>query len=734
MDFTVMEMIREIAAECLVEGKTAKIAVEKVSGIRFPQPNYMQYSTYRSLATIWKDRKTELKLKIDGNRGLAAKATNSKSRTNMDKRQLEAFKAARRLVKLEKKRQAQLCLEMQAEERRCKEFYKWELHENLRERRLMREEERDGQALRRAEVKARAAAKSTYAVSAAMTANAQEQTKVTDFDRRRQELKDLAIERRRREEDQAGMIIEDKFGELLREVDRLERQQKQFAAEFGTDMTMAAAGNDADGNDVDDSGVAVRVPSWLKLPDTWDDWDVKKQMNYIKFHGDMRLRQKVIEDKAELDEIRIEKLEDKSWREFMTQLSIYQQKSMEAELDTITLEEETKEAEAELLDLQDNIRRVSLYCRNKGEEELKARTELRNKQELARRRDQELKEAADWVELCQNRAKNRDKVKRKITSDCQWMDANSIAGFHQRFRTELLRKRLYDEYFRRTVCWIANRAEIIATERRLFGLQERLSVNKEALEDRIAAMKRVWRSLQRKDLMRMRRSVLNQQVFPRHRRHLLLEKFSGWVRYYYWNRGHKEAFTMKYEIIKRQIDIDRKFKQQLNPSTRSPDPSSVAIPTPLQNLKSRPIQCKLCSTLYLESQNTSIACNYHSDVFGLFCPRSCSNPGLSPVCSAHRIRRWKCCDATKADAVGCSRRYHCPPDIDPVHEKIMNLVKEREHTYSHRVDDQLQLARKNNWQGQLHAVRQDQVYVMEENIKISREKIARFQDTLKLIS
>jgi ABC-type Fe3+-hydroxamate transport system substrate-binding protein len=64
----------------------------------------------------------------------------------------------------------------------------------------------------------------------------------------------------------------------------------------------------------------------------------------------------------------------------------------------------------------------------------------------------------------------------------------------------------------------------------------------------------------------------------------------------------------------------------------------------------------------------------------------------------------------------------------------MNLVKEREHTYSHRVDDQLQLARKNNWQGQLHAVRQDQVYVMEENIKISREKIARFQDTLKLIS
>jgi hypothetical protein len=97
------------------------------------------------------------------------------------------------------------------------------------------------------------------------------------------------------------------------------------------------------------------------------------------------------------------------------------------------------------------------------------------------------------VELCLRRAKNRDKVKRKITENCVFVDSNAISGFHQRFQTELLRKRLYEDYFRRTIYWIMNRAEVIATERKLFTLQERLSVNRECLDDHILAMKRVWR-------------------------------------------------------------------------------------------------------------------------------------------------------------------------------------------------------------------------------------------------
>ena len=53
------------------------------------------------------------------------------------------------------------------------------------------------------------------------------------YERRRQELKDLTIERRRREEDRAMMIIEDQDGKLLRDIDKIERQRALYKKEFG---------------------------------------------------------------------------------------------------------------------------------------------------------------------------------------------------------------------------------------------------------------------------------------------------------------------------------------------------------------------------------------------------------------------------------------------------------------------------------------------------------------------
>ena len=51
---------------------------------------------------------------------------------------------------------------------------------------------------------------------------------LSSYDRRRLELKELTLERRRREEDRAHMIIEDKLGEALREFDRQERQRRKW--------------------------------------------------------------------------------------------------------------------------------------------------------------------------------------------------------------------------------------------------------------------------------------------------------------------------------------------------------------------------------------------------------------------------------------------------------------------------------------------------------------------------
>ena len=192
---------------------------------------------------------------------------------------------------------------------------------------------------------------------------------------------------------------------------------------------------------------------------------------------------------------------------------------------------------------------------------------------------------------------------------------------------------------------------------------------------------------------------------------------------------------MKYEILKRKIDIERQFKEQLALPTaeknRTNSKSEFTLAFDAHNQRS--VQCKLCLNFYLESQNHSISCEYHSDVFGLFCPRSCPSPGLSAMCSAHRIRRWKCCDSTKADAIGCCRRYHVPVDSDPVYEKILEKVSKREIANANQVDELLQVSRRANWVSQLQSVRFNQLTKAEDAVSLDRSKIAKYGNDPLLI-
>jgi hypothetical protein len=58
------EVIFEIATESLKEGHVAKLSAEVISGIFFPTPVWMQYTTYCLLRDMWKQRKVELKNQI----------------------------------------------------------------------------------------------------------------------------------------------------------------------------------------------------------------------------------------------------------------------------------------------------------------------------------------------------------------------------------------------------------------------------------------------------------------------------------------------------------------------------------------------------------------------------------------------------------------------------------------------------------------------------------------------
>jgi hypothetical protein len=74
IESTIGDMIVDVCREALVEGRNAKVAAERASGILFPNPVYMQHGTYELLAEIHKSRKEHLRVQIEVNRGLVSKS------------------------------------------------------------------------------------------------------------------------------------------------------------------------------------------------------------------------------------------------------------------------------------------------------------------------------------------------------------------------------------------------------------------------------------------------------------------------------------------------------------------------------------------------------------------------------------------------------------------------------------------------------------------------------------
>ena len=64
---TVDIIIREVVNEAMEEGLRAKFTAENISGIRFPDPEWMQYDMYATLAASWRRRKEFLRIQVLGN-------------------------------------------------------------------------------------------------------------------------------------------------------------------------------------------------------------------------------------------------------------------------------------------------------------------------------------------------------------------------------------------------------------------------------------------------------------------------------------------------------------------------------------------------------------------------------------------------------------------------------------------------------------------------------------------
>ena len=738
---TVTVMIREIAEEGVSEGRIAKISAEKHSALYIPQPAWMQYATYFNLTSIWKERKVNLKMEIEANKGLANKGeiTAKKQDVEEEEAEVKEKKRLRRIARREEKRQARLCAQMDEEEKRARIFYHWELLENLRERRTMKNEDEASYELRKVPVES-----INDIITAkkfkALKVEEEQPKKVLTAAQRRQELKEIAITRRRIEYENAQMTMEDEAGKKLREIDLAERQKKEYIKEFGA---FDEGEEDGEGGSAvqfgkDGKPLSIVIPPWMKvLPFDWVDWNLAAQQKYIKIQTTIRAHSKRIRINAGKEHKRLNVYESKSFKEWGLKYAILNQAKLETELESLNAYELLKEREAELLELKDNIRKIAIFCREKGEEELRARSEHKQKEILAKKRDLDVQDASDWLALCERRSKHRDKLKRRVTSDCKWVDTFAITGFHQRFKTELLRERLYWVYFSQIVFSVVNRAETIATERMLFGIQEKLSISRSALDDRIDNMKKLWRSMQRGELLRMRRSTLNETIFRKARRETLFNSFSSWVRFYYWNRGHREAFDMKYEVIRRRMQLDRQFKEQMQglpavPNKAGKDPRLGFGVTTMQKHKERVVQCKKCTLFYVEAQNTAISCEYHAGKYTMDCPRSCPNPGLTKQCQHHRKRRWICCDSTKQQIPGCSRMYHVPVDTDPTYDKIMNKLNDRDKDFLDWIAGKTTEMAGSNWPREAYETNRNQINTIEDDLEKGRETAERF-DELKFV-
>jgi hypothetical protein len=320
-----------------------------------------------------------------------------------------------------------------------------------------------------------------------------------------------------------------------------------------------------------------------------------------------------------------------------------------------------------------------------------------------------------------------------MEKNCRWLDTDSINGYQQRYRTDVLRDMLYKFFFTKMVYTVVNRAEIVATERKMMRIQDALAFNRINLIKKTKSLRELWREFRRSEFLRMRKSALSEvhRLFPNSRRNILRACFSSLVRFHLWNRGHREAFELKYEVIKRHVDLERMFKEQLVTEKEKQTSADKGHMLTMQRHRERPVCCSNCKLFYLEAQNHSMVCRYHSGKYSMECPRTCQNPGLTPLCVSHRRRRWTCCDSSQQRAEGCSRRYHIPADSDPVYDKIMEKINERDATMISTLDTELKALQRDHtddWVKVRNETMRSQVIPIEDSLAELRVTVNKYHN------
>ena len=218
--------------------------------------------------------------------------------------------------------------------------------------------------------------------------------------------------------------------------------------------------------------------------------------------------------------------------------------------------------------------------------------------------------------------------------------------------------------------------------------------------------------------------------------------YEGWVRFWLWHKGHKQAFELKYKMIKQELDLRRLYPETRDDLERRENVTSkyggdklpVVRKTILQTHKMKSIECRYCQEFYLESQNHDSACAYHPGEYRVSCPKSCPGAADSKMvttkCMSHRFKRWTCCDVREEGSFGrngCRFRFHMPPSGgDKDYRETVRVIEEKDGVILSELDENLDKVRSQNHVLEAFKIKSDQLKEIHDGLIEERKVVEKY--------
>lgn len=209
-----------------------------------------------------------------------------------------------------------------------------------------------------------------------------------------------------------------------------------------------------------------------------------------------------------------------------------------------------------------NARSVKQRTQLKAAEAQRLRYQSNRRNEELLEARQVLAQRAQHVARLAHKEEKLAEIARQVVGDCEWMDTFVLHHRWQRFKTRELHAKLHLYYFTSISQDIITRAEAVAAERHVRSLCEQLGANKVLSDVKLQRLARLKNKFLRNERMRLRRSVLCQDFFPKARLKVLAAGWRALKDFTHWRKGIEKNFQVQFMVRRNQLDIQRTEKER----------------------------------------------------------------------------------------------------------------------------------------------------------------------------